>query len=353
VPLRILLCPSCGTRVALTQAGQCPACRGTVADAEPIEDTNHDCIDAAVVDEQPPRLSAVNSPDETSVTPYRPNIDKLRQQERSSHSSGQWLRVLGTFEVVLALIIVFVGSCAFPLNLLLALPFVLAARKSLQQSRQLLMPNAHVLLSADTRPPVLFLRSYQDDGSYGQNPFLESVARVHPLSAVFRRQTYEESLAESTACVGPVVAVGKPGEPLPELGAARMYLPHTHWQATVRELMEKARLVILRLGPTPGLAWELKTAITVVPPENLVLYREPPGNLADDLANLLPVELPSSVSQQRFIFFESNWTPHSARSMTRLLKQKRLYRVQLKTIVLIAAIVVLCAALAFFAASYL
>jgi hypothetical protein len=33
----------------------------------------------------------------------------------------------------------------------------------------------------------------------------------------------------------PVIAVGKPGETLPELGAARMYVGHEDWQRTLLE----------------------------------------------------------------------------------------------------------------------
>ena len=68
-------------------------------------------------------------------------------------------------------------------------------------------------------------------------------------------------MAEILAHVGPVVAIGKPGEPLPELGAARLYVADDQWQAKVIELMGKAALVVIRLGASPGLLWEIEQSL--------------------------------------------------------------------------------------------
>lgn len=72
------------------------------------------------------------------------------------------------------------------------------------------------LLAQDKRPPVLYLRSFSEDM---RNP------RGRILKAIFDPtdgyQSREEEMVEWAEAIGPVVAVGHPGERLPELGAAR------------------------------------------------------------------------------------------------------------------------------------
>lgn len=70
--------------------------------------------------------------------------------------------------------------------------------------------------------------------------------------------------------VGPFVAIGRPGEPLPELGAARVYVGDTEWQDRVRQLMSSAQLVVLRGGGTAGLQWEVQNVFANVSPERIV-----------------------------------------------------------------------------------
>jgi TM2 domain-containing membrane protein YozV len=83
--------------------------------------------------------------------------------------------------------------------------------------------------------------------------------------------TPEQEMADLLDAVGPVVAIGKPGEPLPELGAARLYVSDDQWQAKVQELMRKSRLVVLRLGSSPGLLWEIEQVLAQLPRQRLVL----------------------------------------------------------------------------------
>ena len=61
---------------------------------------------------------------------------------------------------------------------------------------------------------------------------------MHELISV---RTPEQELADILEHVGPVVAVGKPGEPLPELGAARLYVSHDEWQGKVHDVDAEGR----------------------------------------------------------------------------------------------------------------
>ena len=87
--------------------------------------------------------------------------------------------------------------------------------------------------------------------------------------------TIEQELTRVLSRVGPVVAIGRPGDSLPELGAARLYARDDEWRAKVSELMLRARLVVIRAGPTPGLQWEIEEASRLLPPERVVLVSPP------------------------------------------------------------------------------
>jgi hypothetical protein len=103
----------------------------------------------------------------------------------------------------------------------------------------------------DGRPPVLYLRPFAIDAELSQVP------GNHPdLSA----RTEEEQMIAVLGEPGPVVAIGEPGERLPQLGASRTYVIHESWQDAVRVQIEKARLVVLAPGTSPGVMWELRSA---------------------------------------------------------------------------------------------
>ncbi|MFL5384134.1 MAG: hypothetical protein ACJ8GN_16555 [Longimicrobiaceae bacterium] len=94
----------------------------------------------------------------------------------------------------------------------------------------------------DLRPPVLFLRSFNDEAQpilRGGGPSLERV------------------LTDSVRAYGPFIGIGRPGELRPA-GAAREYFPHDRWQAAVLKLMDEAAFIIVLLGFTAGLDWEIQ-----------------------------------------------------------------------------------------------
>lgn len=89
------------------------------------------------------------------------------------------------------------------------------------------------LRKRDPRAPILFLRSFEDEGKVEAN--LREVLRPY----------------------GPFIAVGKPGELRPE-GAARTYFEGEAWRPAILKLMDEARLIVAVPGLTGGLDWEMK-----------------------------------------------------------------------------------------------
>lgn len=124
---------------------------------------------------------------------------------------------------------------------------------------------------------VLYLRSFTEDAmrselkenAYNGGSTHDVLGEL--LFAVLSSRDEEEYLADALRPVGPLVAVGSPGEYLPFAGALRMYLPRTSWHEPVADLMRRARLVTVTLGTSAGTMWELSEAMLVVPPQRLIL----------------------------------------------------------------------------------
>jgi hypothetical protein len=109
--------------------------------------------------------------------------------------------------------------------------------------------NAAQLRERDRRAPVLILRQFRDD-------FLES-----GKMSFGGTPTFEHFVAAELNRVGPVVAIGRPGERVQPLGAARDYLDNVDWRGPVGTTMVDAALVVLILGDSESVLWEFRTAI--------------------------------------------------------------------------------------------
>lgn len=150
--------------------------------------------------------------------------------------------------------LVLIGSC-------------LAAWRLWRRSRQHEAISADEALARDARPPIVYLRSFRDDGGI----VMEGGTPFQWMMWVGRAGSDEETIARILARLGPVIAVGKPGEPLPELGAARLYVAHDQWQERVLELIQQAQLVVIRIGSSQGVLWEIEQALAHIPRQRLVL----------------------------------------------------------------------------------
>ena len=103
--------------------------------------------------------------------------------------------------------------------------FVYTARTAVvlyRSSWKYLVPSADDAMRRDERPPVVYVRSFSsDDELHGvEGPLSRVYKGLHYTAAV----SPEQEMAWIMDRAGPVVAIGKPGERLPELGAARKYV---------------------------------------------------------------------------------------------------------------------------------
>lgn len=126
----------------------------------------------------------------------------------------------------------------------------------LERGERHLAPGGADIMRSDRRAPVLYLRPFAADA-------LVSVEE-RTLARIMEKE------------VGPLVAVGEPGDALPPLGAARFYERDFaacggNWQVFVRHLLLRARLVLVVPGETLGLAWEMAQCREVLAPHQVVV----------------------------------------------------------------------------------
>lgn len=175
------------------------------------------------------------------------------------------------------------------------------AAYSVSIGRRMRMPTAWEVLESDPRPPVIFLRPFQEDErlKFGQ-PIGPRTGGISTGPSDRSRATYEPKIARALGRVGPFVAVGRPGEKLPPFGAARLYVGDDQWQDVVTDLVTRASAVVLQPDASPGTVWEIQLVARIVDPRRLLLLVPNPAvrplgfDRVRDLAiNLLCVRIPS------------------------------------------------------------
>jgi hypothetical protein len=192
-----------------------------------------------------------------------------------------------------------------------SLALLWAAARLLLRAKRYTAPTALALLERDPRPPVLYFRSFTAD-------------RVTAKGVVFSSWfSEEEQLARVLRGVGPFVAIGQPGEVLPALGAARLYVGDAEWRRVVAQLTARAAVVLLRTGASPGLVWELENAVRRLRPEQLVLLVPRDARLSEEFRRRAQWVLPRGLppldgrgrrrlfrgSLQAVVVFDAQWTP--------------------------------------------
>lgn len=129
----------------------------------------------------------------------------------------------------------------------------LLARALWRVGRRLNLRRRNEIILRD-KPPVLLLRSFTDDvAGIPSNMLIQRLFR--------RRKRLEEMIGEQLTTAGPFVAIGKPGERLPQLGASRLYVGDSEWQAVVQSYIARSDLIIVIAGKTHWVQWELANVL--------------------------------------------------------------------------------------------
>jgi hypothetical protein len=137
----------------------------------------------------------------------------------------------------------------------------LVAMWVLYRSMRHAKPRASELRERDRRPPVLILREFQDDALMTQG-------------FSFGR-SFEHYFAQELDRVGPTISVGRPGEALAPLGAARDYLADPDWKRRVADLIQAAAVVVFLLGDSESLLWEFRTTVAMRGKQRMLMIVPP------------------------------------------------------------------------------
>lgn len=184
---------------------------------------------------------------------------------------------------------------------------------------------AEYALEQDERPPIVYLRPFESDRMQVV-PSFRSRQRVRVFANTVgiggARKTYEQRLGAILSAVAPFVTIGDPTETLPRLGAQRLYATDAEWRHTVDDLLERGDTIILHVGDSPGLSWEVDRIVALDEPERVILSlplkagRKKPSReqryaafrarSGDDF----PHGLPENADDTQFLYFDSSWDPH-------------------------------------------
>lgn len=236
---------------------------------------------------------------------------------------GRW-RLLGIVFFTLGVLILLQGRGYGPLGIQVPNTFVsvmcwmfsgiliaTAGGYGFVRAKRFEAERAEVMLQRDPRSPIVYLRSFKADSFVSR-----SIGR-----AGFNLTTEEGEIADLLAGIGPLIAIGRPGETLAYQGAARLYVKNSDWQEQVRGLLGAAPLVIVRAGGTPGLQWEIEICVKTVKPERLLflipLNRKGYEQFRLRNAEYFPQALPDYhawrypvTTVRAVLFFDWDWTPH-------------------------------------------
>jgi len=121
-----------------------------------------------------------------------------------------------------------------------------------RRGKRLWQPSLRQQLIEDPRPLIVYFRCFDVDSLTKDSE--AQIVRKALMSKYSSIGHHEESLAPVCRLAGPFVAIGRPHELQPGLGAARLYCTDAEWRQTVALLLED-----LGGHPKPAIEGHLKT----------------------------------------------------------------------------------------------
>ncbi len=242
------------------------------------------------------------------------NIPKRDLKKANAFKIIGWIVIVAG--VLFLFIVKFINSIPLIIIIGIGLLFI---RKGKQYS----VERGEIILEKDSRQPIVYLRTFQDDDlNLTKKQLLKSIwtsdKNAHKRKNLskyipFDVEREQRAMARIFQKIGPYVALGKPGETLPELGSLKLYVSNETWQETILKLLQNSRLVIFSAGKSESLRWELKQIVQSVSPLKLLLILPIRDDIYTDFilwANEIfsckfPIEYPS----KRLVVFNENWTP--------------------------------------------
>ena len=133
------------------------------------------------------------------------------------------------------------------------------------QSRRAKTPTVEQALTNDQRPPLLYLRSFDQEAGRFAEVSPEAASKYSDVPLYRRTQmsynlTLEQFLhREIKRQVGPFIALGNPTDYLPPEGASRTYATDGNWQEYFTDLSDRSAGILMQIGNSDNLNWELNS----------------------------------------------------------------------------------------------
>lgn len=165
------------------------------------------------------------------------------------------------------------------------------------------------------KPLFVYLRAFRGDGSVHREPASPSRSSFHPVEVFTPVKTYEMLLASLYREHGELLAIGRPGELLPPTGFRRAYVDEQSWREWVDLLLSTAVQVIVEVGRSRNLLWEMERALDSIPSDRLTLVlheRTTPDGMAAAIAMLRTHPTPAA-SGPTFLYIDREGAAHRDR----------------------------------------
>lgn len=203
-------------------------------------------------------------------------------------------------------------------NPLFAIIPVYVAYLLLRRGKKHTVKAGEAVLKDDDRPPVVYLRSFKDEevasSVFHRFKNLPASDKTWLAPTVPNNGVQEQdALGYVFRKIGPYIALGKPGEQVPELGSSKLYVSNDEWQNTIRAFFGKSKLVIFKAGITESLKWELAQIVHTVNPRKVLMIM--PVKEADYLGfvqwanSIMPQPFGQDPPSGRLVKFDADWAP--------------------------------------------
>jgi hypothetical protein len=156
-------------------------------------------------------------------------------------------------------------------------PFIIPSFKLWRLGRRLRALTAAAVLRTDARSPILYLRSFQSDDQEDPRTVRQTIG------GAWMQGTAEERDVQHLRRIGPVLAVSRPGVRLPPIGAARVAFSNADWKTGVRKLVNDSQLIVVKIGTSANLFWELGEVFQAHPFKRVLVCMPP--SAADSITN--------------------------------------------------------------------
>jgi hypothetical protein len=138
------------------------------------------------------------------------------------------------------------------------------------------VPSASDVLECDPRPPVVYLRPFGED----KELTYDVINTVETSTAITAKA---EDFLLALNAVGPLVAIAEPDRKarlgMYPLGTHRDFVGAGDWQAQVQHWLDQAGMVVIALGDSPGIEWEIAQVRARMAPQSVLIYLPPrPAN---------------------------------------------------------------------------